>query len=267
MNPNAILLAALLALCPALAGAQAPAPLPPPAGPIGTVALVTGSVTAGTGGEARALGAGDPLLEGQTIVVGPHSYASLKFNDGGRVLLRPNTEFVVESFRSAAALAPTPVPAAAAPSPVTAPPAVNGNAFFRLVRGGFRAVTGLIGKADRADYRVSTPAATIGIRGTDFEVVTCTDDCPAQASAAAGGTELAAATLAGLELAQAGGSGSGGIVVATHEGTIVLRTSRGETVVDVGQVALALANGQTLMLPRFPDLMLRNPVPAPAACE
>jgi len=257
---------------PAPAPAATPAPAaapPPPTGPIGTVALVTGRVTATSAAAVRSLGAGDPLFEGQAITVGPNSYASLKFNDGGRVLLRPNTEFVVESFRSAAALAPAPAPAAAAALPATAPPpAVSGNAFFRLVRGGFRAVTGLIGKADRADYRVSTPAATIGIRGTDFEVVTCTDDCPAQASAAAGGTELAAATLEGLELAQAGGGGgSGGIVVATHEGTIVLRTSRGETVVDVGQVALALASGQTLMLPRIPDLILQNPVPAPAACE
>ena len=301
MNAKAILVAALVALLPALGHAQspapqpapkkpvaakpapapkpappaapaaapvaAPAPLPPPAGPIGSVALVTGSVTAGTGGQARALGAGDPLLEGQAIVVGPNSYASLKFNDGGRVLLRPNTEFVVESFRAAAALPTAPAPAAAAPA-TAPPPAVSGNAFFRLVRGGFRAVTGLIGKADRADYRVSTPAATIGIRGTDFEVVTCTDDCPSQASAAAGGTELAAATLEGLELAQAGGSGGmGGIVVATHEGAIVLRTSRGETVVNVGQVALALGTGQTLMLPRVPDLMLQHPTPAPATCE
>lgn len=257
---------------PATAPAAVAAPTPPPppaaAGPIGTVALVTGRVTATAGGQTRTLAAGDPLLAGQTIVVGPNSYASLKFSDGGRVLLRPDTEFAVESFRYAG---PAPAPAAsAAAAPTVAPPAPvagAGNAFFRLVRGGFRAVTGLIGKADRAEYKVTTPAATIGIRGTDFEVQTCSDDCPSQAKAAAGYAEVAATSLDGLELAQAGGAGGGGVVVATHEGSIVLRTARGETVVDVGQVALALASGQTFMLPAVPDLLLQHPTPPPATCE
>jgi hypothetical protein len=262
-------------LAPAATPAAAPAAAAPspPTGPIGTVALVTGRVTATAAVLVRALGAGDPIFEGQTITVGPNSYASLKFNDGGRVLLRPDTEFIVEAFRSAALAAPAPAPAAGTPSAVTtpAPAAVAGNAFFRLVRGGFRAVTGLIGKADRADYKVTTPAATIGIRGTDFEVVTCSDDCPSRARAAAGHTEVASNSLEGLELAQAspsgGATGSGGIVVATHDGAIVLRTPQGETVVNVGQVALALASGQTFMLPKVPDVMLQTPVPAPETCE
>lgn len=297
-----LLLAALITVLPLVAGAQtaapkakpkpaaaAPKPAPetpaapvaapvPAAAPvaavpvaIGSVTLVTGVASVQAGGQARNLGAGDALYEGQVITVGPNSYANLKFNDGGRVLLRPNTEFAVESFRY------TPPPAApaglspqAAPAPGSAPAAaqpVGANAFFRLVRGGFRAVTGFIGKGDRAAYRVTTPAATIGIRGTDYEVQTCADDCPTQASVAAGYMEVAATSLAGLELAQAGASTGGGIIVATNEGSIVLRTSRGETVVDVGQVALALANGQTFMLPAVPDALLLNATPAPADCE
>src|SRR5690606_26622616 len=51
------------------------------------------------------------------------------------------------------------------------------NAFFRLLKGGFRAVTGLIGKNDRERFRVRTPVATIGIRGTDFEARLCDGDC------------------------------------------------------------------------------------------
>ena len=293
MNARLILLTALLAALPLLAEAQtaapkpqtpatapkpaapvkpAPAPATAPAvsataAPIGEVALVTGSVTAAAaaGGQARSLGKNDPIYEGQTITVGPNSYASLKFADGGRVLLRPDTEFAVESYRFAPRPAAAPAAAAAAPPP---PPAATGSAFFRLVRGGFRAVTGLIGQADQQAYRVTTPAATIGIRGTDYEVQTCSGDCPSQAQAVAGGTELAANSLAGLELAQAGGSGGGnGIIVATHAGAIVLRTSRGETVVDVGQVALALASGQTFMLPAVPDALLLHSTASPEACE
>ena len=298
MNARLILLTALMAMLPLLAEAQgtapkakapatapkpaapakpaaAPAPAPAPAAtpapeparsvaPIGEVALVTGSVTAVAGGQSRSLGKSDPIYEGQTITVGPNSYASLKFADGGRVLLRPDTEFAVESYRFSARAAPAPAAASAAPA---APQDVTGNAFFRLVRGGFRAVTGLIGKGDQQAYRVTTPAATIGIRGTDYEVQTCSGDCPSQAKAVAGGTEVAANTLAGLELAQAGGESGNGIIVATHAGSIVLRTSRGETVVDVGQVALALANGQTFMLPAVPDALLLHATPAPADCD
>ena len=295
MNARLILLTALLVTLPLLAEAQtaapkaktpaaapaqakpAPTPAPAPAAPaaapvatpapslapIGEVALVTGSVTAIAGGQARSLGKNDPVYEGQTISVGPNSYASLKFADGGRVLLRPDTEFAVESYR----FAPPPAAAPAAPAAAPPPPAATGSAFFRLVRGGFRAVTGLIGKADQQAYRVTTPAATIGIRGTDYEVQTCSGDCPSQAQAVAGGTELAANSLAGLELAQAGGGAGNGIIVATHAGSIVLRTARGDTVVDVGQVALALASGQTFMLPAVPDALLLNSTPAPANCE
>lgn len=258
-----LILAALITALPLVAAAQTAAP-----NPIGEVTLVTGVASVQAGGQARNLGAGDALYEGQVITVGPNSYANLKFSDGGRVLLRPNTEFAVESFRYTpppAAAAPAPGSASAATSPAAQP--AGANAFFRLVRGGFRAVTGLIGKGDRAAYRVTTPAATIGIRGTDYEVQTCADDCPTQASVAAGYAEVAATSLAGLELAQAGGGTGGGIIVATNEGSIVLRTSRGETVVDVGQVALALANGQTFMLPVVPDALLLNATPAPADCE
>ena len=50
----------------------------------------------------------------------------------------------------------------------------NGNAgsedrsFFSLLKGGFRTVTGLIGKLRREQYRIDTAVATIGIRGTDY---------------------------------------------------------------------------------------------------
>jgi hypothetical protein len=37
-----------------------------------------------------------------------------------------------------------------------------------MLRGGFRAVTGLISSRNREAFKVATPLATIGIRGTDF---------------------------------------------------------------------------------------------------
>jgi len=255
-----ILLAAALCCCPLLASAQDAPQLPA----AGEIALVTGSVT--VAGEPRvSLRAGDKIREGQTITVGANSYASLKFVDGGRVLLRPNTEFAVESYRY---VPPAVTTSGSAPEVSS----VQGTAFFRLVRGGFRAISGLIGKSERQAYKVTTPVATIGIRGTDYEAELCEAECPTQAAPqAALGTMVAA----GVQLAQSDTPAdapaapvAGGVILATHEGSIEATTEGGVTFqVDAGQVGVMLAGGQTFMLPAVPDSMLRNPAPKPDACE
>jgi len=43
-------------------------------------------------------------------------------------------------------------------------------AIMRLVKGGFRTITGAIGKGNKSAYIVYTPAASVGIRGTNYEV-------------------------------------------------------------------------------------------------
>jgi hypothetical protein len=47
----------------------------------------------------------------------------------------------------------------------------NSRFFVSIVKGGFRTITGLIARSNRNNYRVSTSSATIGVRGTHFEVV------------------------------------------------------------------------------------------------
>jgi len=249
------LLFVLLAFAPGLAAAAEAA---------AEVVLVTGRVTAASAAGARSLSAGDHVNAGDTLNVGANSYANLKFADGGRVLLRPNTEFTVEAYTYKAA-------PMAAPGAAPAPAAGSGQAFFRLVRGGFRAISGLIGKVDQQSYRVTTPVATIGIRGTDYEVQTCTTDCPTDdqlPKASLDSVLVASNDLAGLQLAQAGGGGKGGgVLVATNEGTVVMQTGRGEFLVKVGEVAYALANGQVFMMPVVPDALLLNPTPSPEKCQ
>ena len=41
---------------------------------------------------------------------------------------------------------------------------------MNLITGGFRTITGSIGKGDKSAYTVNTPAASIGIRGTNYEI-------------------------------------------------------------------------------------------------
>ena len=50
------------------------------------------------------------------------------------------------------------------------------NSFFSFLQGGLRLVTGLVGKLNQPAFRVATPTATIGIRGTGFDLV-CEGAC------------------------------------------------------------------------------------------
>jgi len=127
--------------------------------PSGRIAFAKGSVVAhAASGRARSLKTGYPLFSGERIVTGTDSYTVLVFRDNGRVTVLPDSEFKVEQY-SYVAEAPE-----------------EGRSFFSLVRGGLRAVTGAIGKARRNRYRMDTPVATIGIRGTAYDLL-CQGTC------------------------------------------------------------------------------------------
>ena len=166
--------AAAPAPAPAAPVAAAPLPAPTNTTPVaGTATLVTGHVSAATpSGEIRDLEKGGPVYPGETITTASASYVNIEFSDGGRVLLRPETRFAIERYQYAGGGAQAP-----ATQQASAQPAQQESAFFRLLKGGFRAVSGLIGHTRREDYAVQTPVATIGIRGTDYEVRLCAGDC------------------------------------------------------------------------------------------
>ncbi|MDA0821545.1 MAG: FecR domain-containing protein [Proteobacteria bacterium] len=123
----------------------------------GKVVTIAGRAAAATqDGDIRKLDRGGPVNAGDTVVTSANSYVRMKFVDGASVILRPNSRFHIEDYRMAEAQQ-------------------ESRSFFNLVKGGFRAVTGLIGKQNPASYRVRTAVATIGIRGTDYSMVTCQD--------------------------------------------------------------------------------------------
>jgi len=95
---------------------------------------------------ARIIGRGFPLLEGDVVSTGNHSFAVFTLTDGTKMTLRPNSVFAIEHFSEA-----------------------QTSAVLKLFKGGFRALTGLIAKTNPKAYLVETPLATIGIRGTKFD--------------------------------------------------------------------------------------------------
>ena len=58
-------------------------------------------------------------------------------------------------------------------------PGRSDSLVMNLLRGGLRVVTGAISKRGTA-ARLSTPTATVGIRGTDFDARLRADDCRAE---------------------------------------------------------------------------------------
>lgn len=125
----------------------------------GRVLVAVGEVSAVRAGKEIPLAAGANIESGDTLRTGATSNAQVRLTDGSIVALRPQTEFRLDDYRFAGK-------------------ADGGEkGFFSLVKGGFRTITGLIGKANRDNYKVTTPTAAIGIRGTDYALVHCAGDC------------------------------------------------------------------------------------------
>lgn len=125
----------------------------------GHVQFVSGEVQLTTAdGQTHSLQKGDAVNEGDTLSSAKNGSAQIKMQDGGFVAVRPDTRMKFDQF------------------------VFNGKqdgsekGFFSLFKGGFRAVTGLIGQMNKQNYRITTPSATIGIRGTDHETFVVTPD-------------------------------------------------------------------------------------------
>ena len=98
---------------------------------------------------------------GDSIVTGGASNAQVKFSDGAVVALRSDTEFKVNEYKFSGK--------------------ADGSekASVSLVKGGVRAVTGVIGRGNRDNLKVDAVVATVGIRGTGFNIVFCDATCKA----------------------------------------------------------------------------------------
>lgn len=142
LKSQAILLAAISAAFPVTAYCAA-----------GRVDFVIGNVEAiGTTGTRHPLSKGAEINAGEAISTAAGARAQVRFADGGYVSIQPNTMFRVDEFNYQNK--------------------TDGEekGFFSLLKGGFRAITGAIGHVNKNTYRVKTPAATLGIRGTGYNM-------------------------------------------------------------------------------------------------
>ena len=105
----------------------------------------TGATVAGRDGRARPLAKGAELDNGDTVRTND-GRVQLRFTDGSYVSLQPNTDFAISDYKYEGKS--------------------DDRGFFGLVRGAMRTVTGAVGRVNRNSYRITTPTATVGIRGT-----------------------------------------------------------------------------------------------------
>lgn len=125
---------------------------PPAPSTIGSADVVIDRVTLRRGGQPGVpLGRGDKLMQGDQIETGEAAEVHIVFDDGGYLALRPNSALRINRY------------------------VVTGDATdvasLTLINGALRSVTGWIGKLDPSRYRIAAGSATIGVRGTDHEVV------------------------------------------------------------------------------------------------
>lgn len=128
--------------------------------PIGLMLSTSGVVTAeDMDGNVRRLQRRSPVYEGDTLITANRARAQVRFNDRGLIALQPNTSFFIEEHKFEGQEDGTE------------------SAIYSLLRGGLQAITGLIGYSNRENYQVSTPLATIGLRGTHWAATFCTTAC------------------------------------------------------------------------------------------
>lgn len=186
----------------------------------------TGSVTQLSGtlsvrkadGSVRILSQRSTIESGDTINTERESFAQIRFTDGGQVTLKPNTSVKIQSFRFAEEKPQ------------------EDSFLYSLVKGGLRAVTGVVGKRSKEKYELGTATATIGIRGTTLSADDCVNsrlgDCSRLDSA---------------------------VYVGVADGEVVVRNGQGELGLAAGQFGLIAPNQRPLFLSTDPGLQFTPP--------
>ena len=126
----------------------------------GMVVASRGEVSALANDSARELKQGDFVYVNDEILTGARSFAVLQFTDGAKVTVRPDSKLLIETYLYAGS--------------------DSDEATLNLVSGGLRVITGAMAKSNPQNYKVRTPVALMGVRGTEFSIQLCGDQICAE---------------------------------------------------------------------------------------
>lgn len=195
---------------------------------VGTVTFAIGDVQAERQ-PAIAMAKGDAVLSSDAVITASASRAQLTMSDGAKIAIRPDSRIVIDEYVFAAAS-----PAGAAVS------SSDDSSVISLVKGGFRSITGAIGKDSPQNYEVRTAVGVLGIRGTDFALLLC------------GNCTAAAGVAPGTAIPQ-------GLYIMVDEGSIVFRNEVANLDVGAGEFAfIPFDTRQPGLLQTAPPVFIDN---------
>jgi hypothetical protein len=208
------------------------------ADPVGVLKFARGEINiVSVSGEARKAVKDDNLMQDERVITGAASIAVIRLNDDSRMTLRPFSEFRVNLLN-------------------TDDGSSQQSAVLNLLRGGLRLITGLIGKVNPAAYRLNTPVATIGIRGTEFNTRLCGSDCAAEEE-----------QLAGSDAAE---KITEGLYVNVTEGSVFLENDAAGEPLDINQGEsgyVADLNSLPVKLSLVPTFQSLDKIPSPGQLD
>lgn len=185
----------------------------------GTITQLSGTLSVRKAdGSVRILSQRSTIESGDTVNTERESFAQIRFSDGGQVTLKPNTSVKIQSFR------------------FSEEKPQDDSFVYRLVKGGLRTVTGLVGKRSKDKYELETATATVGIRGTTLSADDCLNDRGGDCS------RLDAAVYVGVA-----------------DGEVVVRNGQGDLGLAAGQFGLVAPNQRPLFLSTDPGLQFTPP--------
>lgn len=172
-------------------------------------------------GAERAARKGVVVNVGDTLATAKGAMAQLKMGDGAVVVVVPESRVTVAEFR------------------YTGVEDGTEKVRYRLEQGGFRAVTGAIGRTHKKNYVIETPIAHMGVRGTDHETYYFPVSGPSDGEGA-----------------------KPGAYNKVNTGRTFIRTGAGEVEVEPNQVGfVASANDVPVILPTVPGFFNRSIAP------
>jgi hypothetical protein len=207
---------------------------------IGSIEKADGIAQLNRGAEIKPISSASVLQSGDTLKTGQGGKVQWAMADESVFLMTENSAIRLDEFSY-----DSKTPAA-------------GKSRFSLLKGAVRGLSGLIAKANPANFKLETPVATMGVRGTDFIAVICNNDC----SSRNGELFLGSLRTSGGHLVKTAGVSkfADGSYVTPFTGTIELCNAAGceslSAAVGGGKGCIFAADGKTK-----PKIVGNCPVP------
>ena len=160
---------------------------------------------------------------GDTVITGAGGFVRMEMTDGAEMVLRPDSQLKIDAYNFS-----------------VGQPA-DDSFVFSMLKGGMRTISGLVSKRGNQDaYKLTTKTATIGIRGTQFDLRVCDANC---------------------------GALDDGTYVSVRFGKVQASNAQGILAVAAGQVAYVPFQLPPVILPRDPGIGFTPPAVIPKLDE